>query len=334
MKELTVNSINPDLSHENQDSDYDGAWKEALRFHLRDFIERCFAELAVLINWDQEPQWLDKEMSQIIGQSRHRNREVDLLFKVELKDGREQWILCHLEIQTNRETGFEFRIGLYNAGLKWLFRQNVLTLVILADLDRDWRPMEDRFELGGFGTHTWFPICKVLDRIEGDWIDDTSLVSQVARAQIAALRTSSDPEARFNAKTQLVRNLYDLGYNASDVREIFRLIDWMMHLRPDLSRRFKNELNDFEKERNMPYVTSIERIAKEEGIEEGIEQGIEQGIVLTVLKLLKRPCGPIPDDVQQSIRDLSSEQVQMLAEAIFDIHSLEDLKTWLRSSNH
>ena len=84
----------------------------------------------------------------------------------------------------------------------------------------------------------------------------------------------------------------------------------------------------------MPYVTSVERIAKEEGIEEGIEQGIEQGIVLTVLKLLKRPCGPIPDDVQQSIRDLSSEQVQMLAEAIFDIHSLEDLKTWLRSSNH
>ena len=69
----------------------------------------------------------------------------------------------------------------------------------------------------------------------------------------------------------------------------------------------------------MPYVTSVERIAKEEGI------------VSTVLKQLKRPCGPIPDDVQQSIRDLSSEQVQMLAEAIFDIHSLEDLKTWLRS---
>ena len=53
-------SIDPDPSYENQDSDYDGAWKEALRFHLRDFIELCFAELASLINWDQEPQWLDK----------------------------------------------------------------------------------------------------------------------------------------------------------------------------------------------------------------------------------------------------------------------------------
>ena len=72
----------------------------------------------------------------------------------------------------------------------------------------------------------------------------------------------------------------------------------------------------------MPYVTSVERIAKEEGI------------VSTVLKQLKRPCGPIPDEVQQSVRDLSSEQVQMLAEAIFDIHSLEDLKTWLDSSKH
>lgn len=323
-------SSNPHSADESHDSDYDGAWKEALRRHLRDFIERCFAELAALINWDQEPQWLDKEMSQIIGQSGRRNREVDLLFKVELKNGGEQWILCHLEIQTSRETGFEFRIGLYNAGLKWLFRQNVLTLVILADLDPNWRPVEDRFELGGFGTHTWFPICKVLDRIEGDWAHDPSLVSQVARAQIAALRTSSDPEARFNAKTQLVRNLYDLGYDASDVREIFRLIDWMMHLRPDLSRRFRNELNDFEKERNMPYVTSVERIAKEEGL----EQGIEQGIVLTVLKQLRRPCGELPDDVQQAVRELPLEQLQMLAEAIFDIQSVEDLKTWMKSLNH
>jgi len=115
---MSIDGISED---DRQDSDYDGAWKEALRLHLRAFIERCFSNLAELIDWTCEPEWLDKEMSQIIGQSGHRNREVDLLFKVRLVDGREQWILCHLEIQTSYEAEFEFRIDLYNAGLSGSF---------------------------------------------------------------------------------------------------------------------------------------------------------------------------------------------------------------------
>jgi hypothetical protein len=33
-----------------QHSDYDGAWKEAFRFHLRSFVERFFPKLAVFID--------------------------------------------------------------------------------------------------------------------------------------------------------------------------------------------------------------------------------------------------------------------------------------------
>ena len=62
-----------------------------------------------------------------------------------------------------------------------------------------------------------------------------------------------------------MRGLYDLGYNAQQVREIFRLIDWMMHLRVDLEARFEQDLAEFEQERAMPYVTSVERIAEARG---------------------------------------------------------------------
>jgi hypothetical protein len=84
----------------------------------------------------------------------------------------------------------------------------------------------------------------------------------VARAQIEALRTASDPEGRYRAKWRLVRKLYELGYNAEELREIFRLIDWMMHLTDALSQRFEQELREFEENLNMPYVTSVERIAE------------------------------------------------------------------------
>ena len=80
-----------------------------------------------------------------------------MLFKVRLINGRDQWVLCHLEIQTSYEAEFAFRIDSYNAGLKWMFRQEVVTLVILADLKPDWRPTEHRFELGEFDILTYPP---------------------------------------------------------------------------------------------------------------------------------------------------------------------------------
>jgi hypothetical protein len=82
-----------------QDSDYDGAWKEALRKYLRDILECYFPAIAATIAWEQAPEWSDKELSQILGQAGHRNRAVDVLVKVQLRDGTLQWILLHLEIQ-------------------------------------------------------------------------------------------------------------------------------------------------------------------------------------------------------------------------------------------
>ena len=67
----------------------------------------------------------------------------------------------------------------------------------------------------------------------------------------------------------------NLGYNAEDVRELFRIIDWMMHLREDLTERFKQEFDQLEESLQMPYVTSVERLAKAEGIAEGKAEGKE-----------------------------------------------------------
>jgi hypothetical protein len=89
----------------------------------------------------------------------------------------------------------------------------VPTLVVLADLRRGWLPQEDVFQVGGFESRLKFPICKLIDRLDGDWWDDHSLPVLVARAQIEALRTAGDAEGRYRAKRLLVLGLYDLGYN-------------------------------------------------------------------------------------------------------------------------
>ncbi|MCY2988120.1 MAG: hypothetical protein NTY19_09695 [Planctomycetota bacterium] len=85
-----------------------------------------------------------------------------------------------------------------------------------------------------------------------------------------------------------------MGYNAEQVRELFRLIDWMMHLRADLEERFKQELDQLEESLQMPFVTSVERIAKAEGRTEGRTEG---GATV-LLKLLTKRWGPLPEELQ------------------------------------
>ena len=91
----------------------------------------------------------------------------------------------------------------------------------------------------------------------------------------------------------------------------------MMHLRADLEERFKQELEELEESFQMPYVTSVERIAKSEG-----------GATLLLKQLCKR-WGEVPAPVREQIQALQIEQLFELGEAVLDFHTIQDLEDWL-----
>ena len=109
------------------------------------------------------------------------------------------------------------------------------------------------------------------------------------------------------------------------MREIFRLIDWMMSLPEDLSRKFEEELVALEESLNMPYVTSVERIAEARGE----ERGQTKGGALVFLGQIARICGAMPEDLEQRLYRLPLEGLQKLGEALLDFRSLDDLRAWL-----
>jgi hypothetical protein len=207
----------------------------------------------------------------------------------------------------------------------WICQRRALTLVVLADLRRGWVPIEDVFKVGGFEHRLRFPVCKLIDRLDTDWRDDHSLPVLVARAQVEAIRTAGDPEGRYRAKRSMVLGLYDLGYNADEVREIFRLLDWMMHLRVDLERQLAREIVEFEEKRKMPYVTSVERFLEARG--EAL--GEARGRTSVVLSQLAEVCGDLPEACQDRIQDLPSADLEKLAKALLRFHSFGDLQSWL-----
>jgi predicted transposase YdaD len=102
-----------------------------------------------------------------------------------------------------------------------------------------------------------------------------------------------------------------------------------------VERDFWQELQAFEEERKVTYVTNAERFGFERGIERGIEQGIEQGMAQEarslILRLLSRRVGALSSEERSQVESLPLEQLESLGEALLDFSSAADLDEWLRS---
>ena len=254
-------------------TDYDSPWKEALDVYFEPFLALLFPEVHRQIDWSRGYESLDKEFQQIVREGEVGRRYVDKLVKVWTKEGVECWVLIHVEVQTTRDAEFPRRMYVYNYRVFDRYNRPVASLAVLADDDPNWRPMDFSSNLFGCEAGIRFPAVKLLDfAAHEDMLEASSNpFTPVVLAHLKARQTHSDPAGRHAWKVRLVRNLYERGFSPKDVRELFRLIDWLMELPPALVNDFWQEMDKIQEERRMPYITSIERLGIRKGQREGIE---------------------------------------------------------------
>jgi hypothetical protein len=308
--------------------DYDSPWKDILVRFFPDFMAFFFPDIHAAINWSRGFEFLDTELQKISVKAAIGRRLVDKLVKVYLRNGREVWVLIHIEIQGKREKGFTLRMFVYHYRIFNLHNRKVVSLVILADDDPRWRPSEFGYELFGTSLRLKFRAVKLLD-YAGDWESleaSKNPFAVVVMTHLKASETRRSPELRYRWKLELVKGLYERGYTAEDVRQLFSFIDWLMMLPEELEKKFDYELAEFEEERKMEYVTGIERRA----IQRGLQQGLGQGAASIVLRLLKRRLGELKPSVVARIEAMPLEKLEQLSEALLDFTSIKDLNSWLR----
>jgi hypothetical protein len=144
-------------------------------------------------------------------------------------------------------------------------------LAVLGDDNPNWRPAGYFQETFGCKMDFQFPMVKLLDHLSDlDALERSdNPFATIVLTHLMTMKTASEPENRRLWKVRLIRLLYQRGYDALEIRRLFRVIDWMMDLPTNLELQFKNDLETIEMENSMPYVTSIERLAKAEGQEKG-----------------------------------------------------------------
>ena len=115
---------------------------------------------------------------------------------------------------------------------------------------------------------------KLLDYVPriGELEQSLNPFARVVYAHLQTQATTGNAEERLTRKLQLVQGMQGLGYSEDTILELFRFIDLMMTLPPELDRAFDAEIRRFGAENAMPYLTTVERFAQMRAQQRAIEQ--------------------------------------------------------------
>ena len=150
-------------SQHKEPDDLDSPWKKRSNIFSSRSLALCFPEVHAAIDWTRGYQSLDKELQKITSDAAVGKRLADKLFKVWRADGKEAWLLIHVEVQGQRERKFAERMFKYYHRILDRYDRPVVSLAVLCDERRSWRP--DRFVYNNLGCDLdfRFPMVKLID---------------------------------------------------------------------------------------------------------------------------------------------------------------------------
>jgi hypothetical protein len=90
----------------------------------------------------------------------------------------------------------------------------------------------------------------------------TVLLAQLASI---ALAKETNTEQHLVSKLKLIRCLYKKGLKPEAIGNLIRFIDWVIQLPEALMLKCREEIHKIEESQNMTYISSFERVAKQEG---------------------------------------------------------------------
>jgi hypothetical protein len=258
----------------------------------------------------------------------------------------------HAELQGQPEKEFSERLFVYNYRIFDKFRLPVVTLAVLTDKsDGKWCNPEFGYSYFGCDMRFSFPLAKLTDlRLRIAELENSeNPLSVVVLAHLATQDTRRDYDKRLLSKVEMVRILLRKGFSREVVRELFRLMDWLLYLPEQYKQLYFQKVQKIQEETAMQFVDCFEErgIAKgiEKGIAKGIEKGIEKGTELgikrgrvealqnLILENLVERFNAIVQPLTESIRNQTDMiKLRQLANASITVQSLSEFETLLAKS--
>lgn len=295
-------------------------WKALLEDIFDDFLLFFFKEAAEKIDFTKGFEFLDKELDELFPSESGmpgRRRFVDKLVKVFTKEGTEEWILVHVEIQGYNDVDFAKRMFTYFYRILDKYDKPVTSIAIFTGNNRNQMPDKYEYRFMGVINTFYYNVYKIIDQ-DADELNGNSnpFASVVLTALLALQKGKKVEEELLQLKTGIVKALLKKAVPAKKIGSIINFLRYYVRFeKPENNSKFEEEITLITG-KNKPTMGIEEyllKTAKEEGIEEGIEKGIEKGKAIIVENLLAN--SDFSDEKIAAISGVTTEFVKRIREA-------------------
>lgn len=263
--------------------DYDGMWKGIIEEVAEDLLRFVFPQAEEVFDLERGCEFLDKELNELNPEPgvSSGKRYVDKLIKVYRKDGDEEWLLLHVEVQSKADKTFAERMFRYYYRIFDRYHHPVTAIAIFTGEDKNAIP--DRYYYNFMGTELSYKyntlfISDYPDEVLAQNDNLFALVLLVAKKAI--LRGKIDDVKLLEDKLSIADLLYNKGLFTNDkIRSILLFLDnLLVFSKPEINHIFNVRFDLITEKINTMGILEYLAVKREkEGLERGLQQGREQG---------------------------------------------------------
>jgi predicted transposase/invertase (TIGR01784 family) len=254
----------------------DTLWKGILEDIFDDFLRFMYPNADEIFDMARGFDFLDKELEDLFPQTTEENiRYVDKLVKVWLKNGDEEWILIHIEVQGKQQKLFTERMFIYFYRIRDRYQRKITAWAILTDKNKKFTPTEFRESFLGTSNTYQFNLYKVINQDEKALMAMDNPFSIVVLTVLLALKKSNKQEVELiDLKMDLVRHLITKSISKQKIRALMNFLQHYVRFNNENTLIFEQKLEQFT---GKTYPMGIEQLLLQRAEIKGEQRGEKKG---------------------------------------------------------
>src|ERR1700722_14276246 len=246
-------------------------WKVIMEELFPDLLRFIYPDADEVYNMERGFEFLDKELAELNPQPDEEkdSRFADKLVKVYHRNGVEEWVLLHVEVQgdTQDRDAFAERMYTYFYRIRDRYPDRLVSaLAIFTGENGNRMPGKYSYEYRGTKLTYEYPTVSILDYSDEEIDKSSNPFAQVVVAAKMRLQEGKVPENELlNNKLLAARKLTEKGFGMEKIRAIFNFLrNYVLFEKPETNRKFDNLFKETDKTSVMNTVEYLKMEGKEE----------------------------------------------------------------------
>ena len=236
--------------------DFDARWKELIHVFTEEFIAFFLPSLYPLVNFSKPPEFLEQELAKLAADTERSGKKItDKLIKLYLKNGEEQFVLVHIEVEGDAPSAYSKEIFKYYYRALDQHEVDIATIVVYVG---DKVPRQHNVYTRHFhGTELTFKFNSYLVKQQSEvaLMASDNIFALAILANLYVLQSKNQYDKRMAFKTHLIALLRKKNYKQETIRHLLVFIWYLVLLPKDQNQQL---LFNLSKTTDMPLVTEGE----------------------------------------------------------------------------